>query len=90
MIYSHIKHYKFYIKKDKLSQLEKYGFIKNDSSLFSDYLYVNRCETIQNRIYVHKDLHLSFGNINSSTLNVIYKLIKENILESIENIGEEK
>lgn len=82
MVYSNIKHYKFYIKKDKLLLLENYGFIRNDSSLFGEYLYINRCETIQNRIFVYKDLHLGFGNINSSTLNVIYNLIKDNILES--------
>lgn len=81
MIYSNIKHYKFYIKEGKLNQLEKYGFIKNDSNLFSDYLYINRCETIQNRIFVYKDLHLGFGNINSSTLKVIYDLIKDDVLE---------
>ena len=81
MIYSNIKHYKFYIKKDKLNQLEKYGFIKNDSSLFKEYLYINKCGTIQNRLYVYRDLRLRYGNINSATLKVLYDLIKDNILE---------
>lgn len=84
MIYSTNKRYKFYVKSDKLKELEKYGFIKNHSSLFKEYLYVNRCETIQNRIFVYTDLHLSFGNINSSTLSVIFDLIKDDIIRKEE------
>lgn len=84
MIYSNIKHYKFYVREQLLNNIEKYGFKKNDSNLFRDYLYVNTCETIQNRIYIHQDLHLSFGNINSSTLSVIFDLIKNDIIYKVE------
>ena len=83
MIYSKIKYYKFYVREPLLNNVEKYGFEKNDSNLFKDYLYVNKCGTIQNRIYIHQDLHLSFGNINSSTLSVIFDLIKNDIIYKI-------
>lgn len=72
---------RLYVKKDKINNLQDYGFIKNDSNLFKDYIYINTCNTIQNRIFIHQDLHLSFGNINKLVLRTLYYMIKDNILE---------
>lgn len=64
--------------------LKEYGFVKVDSYLFNRYLYVNRCKTIQNRIYVYQDLHIAFGNINKTVLDTLYDLIKDNIIEKVD------
>lgn len=70
----------FYINKDKLDLLEKYGFMKINDGLFPRFLYIANCGTIQNRIFVYKDLSLHFNNIDSRTLSVIYDLIKNDVI----------
>jgi len=72
------------IKKNKVKELAKYGFLQNDSKLFDRYLYINKCNTIQNRIFVYKDLHLRFGNINQKVLNTLYDMIQDGIVEKVE------
>ena len=71
---------KFYINKDKLLLLENYGFVRNDSGLFPRFLYIADCGTIQNRIFVYKDLSVHFNTIDSRTLSVICDLYKDDII----------
>lgn len=70
----------FYVRKNKIDQLEKYGFYKNTSYLWNNYTYISTCNTFQNRIFVCKDLHMQFNNINSNVLKIIYDMIKDDII----------
>lgn len=64
---------KFYINlRDEKDFLDA-GFIKNDSCLFK-YLYIHKCGTKQNRIYVLPDYSLKFGNIDRNVLKIFYLL----------------
>ena len=65
-------------------EIEKLGFVYCDYSLFPNILYINQCNTPQNRIFIYKDLHLRFGNINKNVLDTLYDLIKADLVEKVE------
>lgn len=68
-----------------LKELEKYGFYYNGYGFTNkNYSYISRCGSYVNKIFIHKDRHLSFNNPTNKVFNVLYDLIKDDLVERVE------
>ena len=68
-----------------LRVLLNYGFeYCGDCRWLRRYAYVSRCGTTTNRIWVKRDKILSFNNPTNKVFNVLYDLIKADLVEKVE------
>ena len=67
-----------------LKELEKYGFAKWKRANVPNYIYVfDNMGKSTNKIVVHKDRTLRIVNINKIVINLLYDLIKVDLIEKV-------
>ena len=67
-----------------LKVLEKYGFYDNGYGFANrQYTYISRCGSHINKLFIHKDRHLMFNNATLKVYDVLYDLIKADLVEKI-------
>ena len=68
-----------------LKELDKYGFeYCGGTRWLRKYSHTSRCGTTTYRIWIKQDRVLSFNNPTNKVLNVLYDLIKDGLVEKVE------
>ena len=68
-----------------LKELEKFEFYYNGYGFTNKkYSYISKCGSLVNKIFIRKDRCLSFNNPTNKVFNIIYDLIKADLVEKVE------